>query len=223
MRDIKEQGVKRHYFLGDVVGYGAHPQKCIQALRELECVSLLGNHDEAVCQDDIDTDFNPLAREGVHFSRSALEEEDREWIRTLPYKARTRGATFVHSSLYLPEEWLYVVGPEDAWVHFKRQRGRLCFIGHTHVPCVWELNDGLSQYEPGEGEFELDQDSKYLVNVGSVGQPRDRQIDATYVIWDNRKKSIRYRRVPYAVDQACQSIIDAGLPSMLGHRLFQGR
>ncbi len=223
IRDMKEQGVRRMYYLGDIVGYGAFPKRCLQQLRDLDCVALLGNHDEAVAFEDYDMEFNPLARAGVRFSREQLDEEEKAWLRELPHVQRVRGAVLVHSCLYLPEEWLYVLGPEDALVHFKRQRGRLCFCGHTHVPCVWEQNEDLHLHRMCGGERKIEKKSRYLVNVGSVGQPRDRQTEACYVIWNNRKNTIRFRRVPYEIEEACQSILDAGLPHLLGQRLFEGR
>jgi diadenosine tetraphosphatase ApaH/serine/threonine PP2A family protein phosphatase len=221
--DMESEGVKRKYYLGDIVGYGAFPKRCLQLLRELGCQAILGNHDEAVGREDYDMEFNPLAREGVRFSRAQLEEEEKSWLTQLPHVIRVRGAVLVHSCLYLPEEWLYVLGPEDADVHFKRQRGRLCFCGHTHVPCVWEQGKELHFHRVFEEEKRIEKTSRYLVNVGSVGQPRDHQPEACYVIWDNRQQTIRFRRVPYEVESACQSILDAGLPSLLGQRLFEGR
>lgn len=223
IEDMQEQGVQRMYYLGDIVGYGAFPKRCLQRLRELNCRALLGNHDEAVAFEDYDMEFNPLARAGVRYSRDQLNEDDKAWLRELPHVLRVRGAVMVHSCLYLPEEWLYVIGPEDAHVHFKRQRSRLCFCGHTHVPCVWEQNEDLHLHRMFTFEQKIEKNSRYLVNVGSVGQPRDRQVEACYVIWDNKKHTIRFRRVPYEVENACQSILEAGLPRLLGERLFQGR
>lgn len=223
IEDMEREGVKRKVFLGDVVGYGAFPGQCIDTLRALDCAVIQGNHDEAVALDSFEMEFNPLAREGVWFSRQHISESQRIWLSELPLIHRVRGAVFVHSCLYLPEEWLYVIGPEDAIVHFKRQRGRLCFCGHTHVPCVWEYGEDLQLHRPRTEEIPIENGSRYLVNVGSVGQPRDRRVDASYVIWDNRRNTIRFRRVPYPAEEACEAIIDAGLPMLLGQRLLQGR
>jgi diadenosine tetraphosphatase ApaH/serine/threonine PP2A family protein phosphatase len=221
--DMRKARVDRTVFLGDVVGYGPDPSRCLEEVRGMKCPVIRGNHDDVVAVDKSIHDFNPLAQEGVYYSRAELDQGQREWLDRMPMIVRFRGAIFTHSSLWHPEEFPYITSIEEAWLHFKEQRHRLSFCGHTHYPGVWEKRNEINVYPARRKAFRLQEGMKYLVNVGSVGQPRDGIANACYVVWDDTEQTISHRRVPYDIDSAYRRIVAAGLPPLLGERLYLGR
>jgi len=211
--DIVEQQADRIVCLGDIVGYGADPSACVDLVRERAAFSVLGNHDAAVFSPQQRTYFNPLALEAVRWTADQLDRPQADWLRQLPYRVSFENMLFVHSSPRAPEEWDYVFSGMEARMQGRHFFERLCFVGHSHVPGVYPLDSDSGEYAP---------DSRYLINVGSVGQPRDGNPRSSYGLLDTVAGSYENRRVPYDVETAMQAILDRGLPRRLAQRLEVG-
>lgn len=222
MADSKEQNCTHYVCMGDVVGYNAFPQECLDLVRGLECPVVKGNHDEQASMFGFQEGFNALAEEAMNWTRTQLSEEDKEWLRTLRLQRQVRDFTIVHATLDTPHKWGYVFNQLDAAASFSYQHTSLCFIGHTHSPKAY-LRDGSVRTLPLDETLQLQPGKKYLVNVGSVGQPRDGDWRSAYCVYDTTKNEITLRRIPYDLPAAQKAILDAGLPTKLAERLAVGR
>lgn len=213
--------------VGDIVGYGPEPSACIDLVRKLGCIVCMGNHDAAVL-DLMDTAyFNNFARAAVEWTRERLRPEDAEYLRSLQLVVRRPEFTVVHGTLHMPEQFGYVISPVEALDSIALQQTPLCFVGHSHVPAIY-LQHGPSPrdmhvvpYQP-EVEVEVAGYQRVLMNVGSVGQPRDEDPRATYATFDTVTKVACIRRVDYDIAGVQQKIRAAGLPEMLANRLALG-
>ena len=222
MDDSKEQNCTHYVCMGDVVGYNAFPRECLDLVRGLECPVVKGNHDEQASMFGFQEGFNALAEEAMNWTRNQLSEEDKEWLRTLRLQRQVRDFTIVHATLDTPHKWGYVFNQLDAAASFSYQHTSLCFIGHTHSPKAY-LRDGSVRTIPLDEPLQLQPAKKYLVNVGSVGQPRDGDWRSAYCVFDTTKNEITLRRIPYDLPAAQKAILDAGLPTKLAERLAVGR
>jgi predicted phosphodiesterase len=223
LADMEEQSVQEKLCLGDVVGYGPDPAKCLELVRELGCPVVQGNHDQGCIESNEDPSFNTYAKAGLEHARKQLNEEEKEFLIHLPMKIEDDGFTAVHASLYDKEPWFYICNKNDVACHFDRQAQPVCFCGHTHKPAVWRQTKGKVQELPSTPPFILDPGAKYLINVGSVGQSRTLNPDACYVIFDTKAQGIEYRFVPYDFKKTQKKIIRVGLPRYLAQRLALGR
>lgn len=213
LKEIDRRKISDIYCLGDVVGYGANPTECIQLLRDRNIPCIAGNHDKATIKEiDID-DFSEHARDGILWTRAALTHDDMHYLRRLPLWIEKQPLWFVHSSPDEPQEFRYLFFPEDAMKSYAAFSGALCFIGHTHRPAVFCEDMSSTQ---------LTREKKYIINVGSVGQPRDGNWRACFVVFDTDAWSLEFVRVEYDVEAARRKIIEAGLPKKLGDRLLVG-
>lgn len=207
--------------LGDFVGYGASPNECIERLRPRLEVAVLGNHDAVACGRMRIGSFNSDAATAARWTATALDEEHRTWLAGLPYTAAWRGARLVHASPEEPEAWHYVLSAHEAEQELAAFTEPLCLIGHSHYPGAFEAAGSRVRYSR-EPELRLDDRCRYIVNVGSVGQPRDGDPRAAYLLWDDRDRSVRHVRLEYDVDGAMGRILEAGLPRFLAERLRWG-
>jgi predicted phosphodiesterase len=215
--------------LGDLVGYGADPNAVVDRIRGLKPAAIVrGNHDKVASGLDNADDFNPMAKAAAHWTSAALSPDTFEYLRALP-----AGPQIVDSLIEIAhgsplDEDLYVVADFDATRSIAVSRRQVCFFGHTHV-ALSAKTDAQQRLEisapQGHPEFEtvLDADSKYLINPGSVGQPRDGDSRAAYAIADTGRKHVTLCRVAYPIETAQRKILDAGLPPMLAYRLGMGR
>ena len=221
LRDVPEE-VQTIYCLGDVIGYGANPDECCDVVRSLEMPTISGNHDLAVT--DLKTDlnwFNPTAAAAVLWTREHLSEENAGFLRTRPRMMRTDEALFVHGSIRDPDEYIInrISAEENLAILKSEYPGvPICFFGHTHVKTVSPSPNG-SVIEAHT--LDLSANGPYLVNPGSVGQPRDGDTFASYVLTEDRR--VTYRFVEYDIERAQAKIRSAGLPGMLADRLAVGR
>jgi diadenosine tetraphosphatase ApaH/serine/threonine PP2A family protein phosphatase len=209
--------------LGDIVGYGADPEACIDLVAERSQVVVGGNHERAVAGLLALDWFNPYARAAAEWTRERLDDDARAWLGALPLTAQLEDATLVHASPANPEEWDYLIGPEDGYAAFAAFGTRLCFVGHSHRPAAWVQASWGHDFEAGPVEQTIAPGSRYIVNVGSVGQPRDRDPRAAYALWDVEARRVSIRRVEYDVAAARRKIATAGLPRYLADRLAVGR
>ena len=230
LADIKAQGITDIYCLGDVVGYGPNPRECIDLVMDCKLV-LLGNHDQGAMFDP--DGFNPSAERAIFWTRTQLEttgetravrEKRWEFLAERPRSHRENGYLFVHGSARNPlNEYVF---PEDIYNQRKMERifalvEKNCFQGHTHVPGVFTENYQFVSPEEAEYAYKLD-GRKILCNVGSVGQPRDGNWRACYVVLDN--ETIHFKRVEYDVETTIKKIYDVpDLENFLGDRLREGR
>ena len=208
--------------LGDVVGYGADPGACVERLAVRAQVITAGNHEHGVTG-LLDLDwFNPYARAAAEWTRERLDDDHRSYLATLPLVAQVDDATLVHASPEAPEEWDYLLSPDDGWAAFPYFATRWCFVGHSHVPGMWSVGSSGPDFEPRPAIVTAEAGRRYIVNVGSVGQPRDRDPRAAYAIWDVDAGRVELRRVSYDIQAARDKIVAAGLPRYLADRLAAG-
>jgi diadenosine tetraphosphatase ApaH/serine/threonine PP2A family protein phosphatase len=208
--------------LGDVVGYGADPGPCVDLVGERARAVVAGNHEHAVIGRMDLTWFNRYARAAAEWTRERLDADCAAYLGALPLRTSVEDATLVHASPRQPQEWDYLVTEEDGLAAFAAFDTRLCFVGHSHVPAMWSLGSSGPDYARGDVSVTLDAGRRYIVNVGSVGQPRDRDPRAAYALWDVDARQITVRRVPYDVAAARAKIEEAGLPRFLADRLAAG-
>lgn len=217
-------GVDRIISVGDVVGYGAAPSACIEMLRAHEAVVVQGNHDAAVVGQIDVLYFNHAAREAVRWTQSQLNRDECLWLSELPLVAELEHCEVGHGTYHRPELFDYVLSPTDADPSLDEMRSRVCFIGHTHVPktLLRMRDDPLRTAHLVDDEVDLSDVHRALVNVGSVGQPRDDDPRAAYAILDSAADRVTIGRVDYDVAREAARIRAAGLPDVLAQRLFLG-
>lgn len=221
LADAQDQGCTHHICLGDIVGYGADPVACLEKVQALGCPTVKGNHDEGASNQSQLEDLNPLAQRALLWTREQLSEEQRDWLCQLKLIRQVRDFTIVHATLDSPGSWAYVTNRFDAMASFSYQFTQLCFYGHTHSPRIFERDDTV---RGARGlEVTIQRGTKYFINVGSVGQPRDGDWRAAYAVYDIAAQTVQIRRINYDIETAQKKIIDAGLPSLLAERLALGR
>ncbi|PSH04344.1 MAG: metallophosphoesterase [Acidobacteria bacterium] len=221
--------------LGDVVGYGASPNQVIEIVRSMNPISVRGNHDRCCCGLEDTTDFNPVAAEAVEWTRRELTAINLDWLRALPSgplcDKRWKDVQFVHGSPLDEDE--YITSEFSADAALESSPFHLTFFGHTHVQGAFArrgLRTAALEGDPLRSttgahisHLRLDPTLKYLVNPGSIGQPRDYDRRAAFALYDSTKHEVRFYRVPYDIARAQERILQAGLPKILAFRLEEGR
>jgi predicted phosphodiesterase len=223
LADIGAGDPDQVWCLGDVVGYGAQPDECTQLVSEVVEVCLAGNHD-LVVRGDLDVRYFAMsAGAAARWTLKKAQPSTREFLSGLAPLGQSNGVGLYHASPRDPV-WEYVLSISQAGECLDVQQQRICLIGHSHVACYFAREDGGDTV----GEQAMDgaklqmQSGEWLVNPGSVGQPRDGDPRAAYLMLDTEDWTATFRRVEYAVDDAARAVIDAGLPRSLADRLYQG-
>ena len=211
--------------LGDVVGYNANPNECIDILRDERIRCLMGNHDSRAAGLEEPDDFNPSAARAVLWTREQLTPENRQFLHDLPREIRVDGSVLMHGSLNDTDQ--YILTANDVRDQFRILRElspptRIGFFGHTHVRVAFSLLDGAIQIEQNDS-IRFSDDRSCLVNPGSVGQPRDGDPRAAFAVYDPDAREISFHRVEYDIRVCQDKIIRAGLPPRLAERLAIGR
>lgn len=222
-------GAERYICLGDIVGYGANPNECVDRVRLLCEIVLAGNHDHAATDLTPIDGFNPYARSAAVWTRQVLSPENREWLRDRPFTSVFgSGLLAVHASPCSPQAWDYILGVEDARLQFDCFGERICFVGHSHHPFVATMDPEtrveLRAFE--ERDATVAHGMRAIVNVGSVGQPRDGDRRAAGCLVDDVPGAdpvVRLVRCDYDLELAQEKILAAGLPAVLASRLSNGR
>lgn len=224
LQDAEEQGVTHYACTGDVVGYNADPKACLKLVRGLKCQTVQGNHDYYTgCNESMEL-FTPLAQKSIYWTRRQLSLTERKFLRDLPMISDIETFTIVHSSLSNPNRWNYIFKRNSAESSFRNQFSNVCFFGHTHVPLAFISESATAAIDKGFYDaLKIRDGFKYLINVGSVGQPRDRVPDSAYAIYDLDEQTVTLRRVEYDIATAQKKIRDAGLPFRNALRLALGR
>ncbi|MBK8980558.1 MAG: metallophosphoesterase family protein [Planctomycetes bacterium] len=213
--------------VGDLVGYGADPGPCIDRIRELGATVCLGNHDAAVIGRISADYFNHFARAAIDWTRRQLRDEHLQFLASLQLTVEHEHYDLVHGSLHMPEQFGYVLSPVEAAESLAKQTRRIAFVGHSHVPALYVQHDLAAPHRLEvvyEGEFarDLGDGVRALLNVGSVGQPRDEDPRAAFALYDPASRRVEVRRVAYDCAQAQAKIRTAGLPAVLADRLSLG-
>jgi predicted phosphodiesterase len=219
----KDESIERYFCLGDVVGYAANPGECIKEVKALHSIMVAGNHDWAAVNLSSAECFNPQAAQAVFWTRSNLDDKNKSFLKSQELVYQNEDLVLAHGTLDHPQDFNYMADGFIAGESFKLMRGNICFVGHTHVPGVFiQDKDGCIHYN--ESDYcQLKEDNKYIVNAGSVGQPRDGNPKAVYCIYDTQKREVRIKRIGYDIKTARKKIIASGLPVFLGDRLLAGR
>ncbi len=220
---LDQHNVDATYFAGDVVGYGPDPDGCTRWIMENAQLAVAGNHDHGVVgRTDIDS-FNVNAREAVTWNAEQMNDSSMEYINSLPYMTSKNDVTLVHANPKLPESWDYIFTLWDAETNFLHFESTYCFVGHSHQPVIVSMDkDGNVAVVPGD-TFTAEKGSRYLINVGSVGQPRDGTPDACFGILDTSPGTFSIVRSEYDFGITQEKILKAGLPKSLADRLAEGK
>ncbi len=221
---LERHGPDRVICLGDVVGYGASVNECCELVRKVSEVTLLGNHDAAVAGRMDYSFYYDAARHALDWTASRIAPDHLEWLRSLPHAHRIDNIQFTHGNPVSPEAYEYVFAIEQArelFPHFA-ELADVNFIGHSHLCKTFALNAAGDVAEVVATKFGLRRGYKYVVSVGSIGQPRDCDNRACFVVYDTVERIVEYHRVSYDIEAAAQKIFDADLALNFGKRLFLG-
>ena len=213
LSDIDSRGIHQIYCLGDIVGYGGSPNECVDLIRQRASAIVLGNHDQAALKPSDGNYFTKPGKIAAEWTNKVLTDQNRQFLASLPFTAEAGICTLAHASPNVPPAWQYVDSIEAARAQFAHFATELCFIGHTHVPaiCAEDLKT-----------FKFKKDLRFLINVGSIGQPRDGNSHLSYGILDTDAWSYENIRIPYDIRAAAAAINSQGLPAVLAKRLSQG-
>ncbi|MEA2642273.1 MAG: hypothetical protein QOF51_3667 [Chloroflexota bacterium] len=209
--------------LGDFVGYGPWPNECVDLLRSRDVVGIAGNHDLAALGVISTADFNPDAARATHWTTAHLSAETRTYLESLAPIGEVAGITMAHGSPREPV-WEYLVHERTAAASFTEFTGSLCLVGHTHIPTIFVQDDGgevIGGYMEAGTSLEL-RDLRAIANPGSVGQPRDRDPRAAYLLIDTEARTLTWHRVDYDIRATQACIVQTGLPQFFADRLTRG-
>lgn len=215
----------RFLFLGDLVGYGPNPNDVIDRFRSLDVTHIVrGNHDKVVADLESSSLFNPVAAFSAEWSKIQVSEENQEYLKALPKGPLVieRFITLCHGSTF--DEDYYVFSNFEAAESFKFMETAIGFFGHTHFPIMYLMRNERIQSVPLKDNcrIRLDANTRYLINPGSIGQPRDKNPDPSFVLFDARKREIEFIRFRYAFKETQEKIRGAGLPEILASRIESG-
>lgn len=222
-RIVKREKPDKVLCLGDIVGYAANPKECIEITQKISQSILAGNHDWATAGRFPLNYFNDYALKAVSWTQKKLGVQEKDFLKQLELLRSEDDFTMVHSRLDSPEDFGYIFTLRDALPTFRRMPGDICFIAHTHIPAVFSFdlkNQEFSFIQPEE--FSLGKNKKFIINVGSIGQPRDGDKRACFCIYDNEKRRVKFFRFDYNIRETQTKIINEGLPLILAERLNRG-
>lgn len=219
----QNDNIDKYLCIGDLVGYAANPGECIKEIKQLAPVSVAGNHDWASVNLFSLDYFNPVAKQAILWTMHNLSKEDCCFLESLKLLYKNADLVLVHGTLDNPKDFNYLSSVDAAEGAFGSLDRKVCFLGHTHVAGFFiQGRNGLIEYRQNK-TIVIEKGNKYLINVGSVGQPRDGNPDAAYCIYDTQTKKVQIKRVKYNKGLARKKIIKAGLPEFLGDRLLTGQ
>ena len=214
---IDKNNIEHVFCLGDIVGYGPNPNECVEMIREKCEVVIMGNHDyAAIGLANIDY-FNEYAKMSTYWTVDNLNKDNLKFLKGLPFSHQMDNFIFVHSSPSKPSHWYYVLSVQDARIEMQSFEEQICYIGHSHVPVVFS-----GQNFNRETSQKLQANRKYIINVGSVGQPRDGNPNTCFTVMDTDKNKVEFIRLEYDIDTTYEKIVKAGLPLFLAERLLKG-
>lgn len=223
---VAGHGADRLVLLGDIVGYGADPEWCLDRTRRLiedGAIAVRGNHDDAAAK--LTQSMTSNARIAIEWTRNRLDAESRAFLGALPMRVDDEDRLYVHAEASAPSAWRYVLDTEDAKRHLSSCDAQVSFCGHTHRPalhCLSTMGRVTSFTPDGSDTIPLVAQRQWLAVMGAVGQPRDGNPAAAYGLYDSESRELRFCRVPYDTEAAARKILAAGLPEALATRLYRG-
>jgi predicted phosphodiesterase len=226
LKAVQKKKIDHYLFLGDLVGYGASPNEVIQKILTLKPLSIIrGNHDKAVSGLDSVQTFNPIAASAIFWTKKTIARKNLDFLVRLKQSPEVvhETITICHGAPF--DEDYYIFGEFDAAEAFSYIQTPVCFFGHTHFPFVYTDKEGSVEgtfLEGNANEVKLEKGVRYLINPGSVGQPRDRNPRAAFAVYDSEARIIKFSRVEYDIEEAKRKIIDEKLPPALAERLSLG-
>ncbi len=223
LQDIENYKVDKIHCLGDIIGYGCNPIECLNLITRHCDIKLMGNHEYIVLGLLNLEHLNDIARASIELTQKQLSDRELSILADLDMDAEIENACLVHASPYEPEEWHYILTIPEAKRAFESFDQSLCFVGHSHLPRIFSHYPNRECSSRVGHDLDLDTECRYLVNVGSVGQPRDNDARACYVIYDTTEQQIQYHRVEYDVKLTQTKMMEANVPLMLVERLEIGR
>jgi len=225
---IEQEEIDKIVCLGDIVGYGPYPNECIELVQQYCEIILTGNHDFACINESELFYFNQYAAKAIEWTVTVLSKEYLEYFAKLPFIGKIENYYLVHSSPFEPQSWNYILSRDDAEFNFSKfdETDQICFIGHSHHPIIYiedsENNRPKTNQKTGN-RIDLEPNKRYIINVGSVGQPRDGNPDSAFGIIDTNNQVYELKRVRYDVNKTFQQMVSVGLPQFLADRLLIGR
>ena len=223
IKAYESEGIDIYLCLGDIVGYGANPVECIQITKRISQVIIAGNHDWAVAGLFSIDYFNDWARQAVLWTRERIDSVNHKFLSSLRLIYKNEDLVLVHGSLNKPEEFNYMGDLSQVSRTFALMTKSICFLGHTHSTGIFiQDKEGRIDYQR-KARLKLKQGYRYIVDVGSVGQPRDGNNKASFCIYDTEKQEILIKRIDYDIKSAQDKILACGLPQFLANRLSEGR
>lgn len=219
---LEAEHVDRLICLGDVVGYGPDPNPCVDEVASSAGIVVAGNHDAAAVGAITTDDFNEYARLAVEWTQSVLSPDSERFLSRLPMMSVEEGAMWVHATPDRPEEWDYIFNAFDARRHFSAMKTDLCFVGHSHVPGAFVQDKEGSITVQHPNKLSIDENRKYIINVGSVGQPRDGDPRACYGVLDLDMNRFKLGKIAYPVETVQDKMRSKHLPAYLIERLAFG-
>ncbi len=219
----EDTSIDKYLSVGDLVGYAADPQECIAKIMPLATVTVAGNHDWAAVGLFSLEHFNAEAAKAIIWTKKRLSSQEKKFLGSLELTFDNEDLTLVHSTLKDPATFSYLTNSESARSTFDLLNKQICFVGHTHLAGIFiQSQDGEIEYFEGP-MLKLKTENKYIVNVGSVGQPRDGNPAASCCIYDSLKKTVWLKRIDYDFKSSARKIAACGLPLFLAERLSIGR
>lgn len=214
---VSENAIDKIYCLGDIVGYGPNPNECVELIANKCDQVIMGNHDHAVLGLTSVEYFNDFAKISTAWTAKNINDQNKEYLRQLAFTYETDQYQLVHSTPSDPGLWHYILSENDAFHEFNHFQQHVCFIGHSHFPIVFSKK-GFSR----EKKLKLEKRNKYIINVGSIGQPRDGNPMTCFCVYNPDKNILEYIRLEYDIDKTREKIMHAGLPTFLADRLTRG-
>lgn len=225
--EMKKLGVEKFVCLGDLVGYGSRPNEVIQTVSDLAEICVLGNHDNVAIEREDDSHFNRFAKDAIQWTRKNLGDVERQYLENLPYIAEHQDSNFalyfVHATPKSPADWGYVSSLSESADSFEFFTQDLCFLGHSHCPIFVVQNEENSIRVLEDSSVKIREHDRMLINVGSVGQPRDRDSRASWCLLDTDLKEVSIERTEYDIKAAQNDMLQLGFSDFLVERLSKGR
>jgi predicted phosphodiesterase len=221
--DLQKEKLDQVFFLGDAVGYGPDPNECTSIIDQVAVVKLMGNHDYAALG-LIETNlFNEYAQRSMEWTTGILTDKSLKVLSKFAMDHRFDQSYLVHSTPKEPQEWNYIFDLDDAEENFNFFNKQICLIGHSHFPVIIKKYDDRHCFLHQETWTKIEKGFKYIINIGSVGQPRDGSNLASYLVYDADEKTARIKRLPYDFAKTQAKMEKRGLPQYLIDRLAVGR
>jgi putative phosphoesterase len=222
---IKGLDVEKIVCLGDLVGYNPWPNECVEMVRENDIPTIMGNHDRVAAGIEEPDHFNLAARRAILWTRESLSVDNRDWLFNLPERLLVNNQiVLVHGSPSDPNEYIFSADSAIFNIEYMTEQFgvSICFFGHTHVVAAYSLKSNELSFLEGNA-INVEDRVQYLINPGSIGQPRDSDPRAAFLIFDEEEKRAEFYRFPYDIDAVHRAIIEVGQDEFLGRRLYLGR